>query len=108
MARILYSRAVAVNASNCLIKNPLQMGIVASDKNPLQIERSYLQCFDIGGGDEVKDEGEAGSYSSDSGSVPRGKQEGEGSDSGAVHEHHGLQSLVRSLRVTPSGPAGTS
>src|SRR5438552_7850185 len=42
MVRILYPRAIAVNGSNCLIKNPLEMGIVASHKNPLQIERSYL------------------------------------------------------------------
>jgi len=31
-----------------------------------------------GGEDEAKDEGEAGNYFSDGGSVPRGQQEGEG------------------------------
>ena len=53
----------------------------------------------IGGGDEVKDEGETGSDSSDGGPVPGGEQEREAKDSGSVREHHRLQPLVRPVRV---------
>ncbi len=48
-------------SANCLIKKPLQMGIVASLKKPLEIGGSNLQCLaaDIGGKDEVNDADEA-------------------------------------------------
>jgi len=77
------------------------MGIVASLKTPLQIRAVYLRCLrrNIGGGEEAKDEGEAGSYRGDGGPVPRGEQEGKASVAGSVCEHHGIQPLVRPVCV---------
>ena len=42
----------------------------------------------IGGGDEAKDEGKAGSYGSDGGPVPRRDQEREASAAGPVREEY--------------------
>lgn len=48
----------------------------------------------IGGGDEGKDEGKAGSYRSNGGPVPRGEQEGEARAAGSVRADGATQAVA--------------